>query len=454
MIFEFYRLWDKRRWNRQRQWSVLLHVCRKWRYTILESAFHLKIRLFCDGTTPVAKMLMHFPPLPLVVTFDLASSHRKNVLFALQHHDRVNTISVGKWNLRDMEMFVALDKAFPALDALVLSSQDYANQLLPSNFMAPRLRSLHLQTVGVSAVSSLLTKAANLVSLTIGHATLYDGISPEYLVEHLSSLPKLESLCISTCFPREDLGGLQRTQIARVVLPYLWKLNYAGVDVYLENLLSLISAPSLQYFSVTFLERCTSTLLHLSEFLCSIKNLDFGRAKVSFCSLASYITYYPAQHSASLPHFSFNTSDRCEALLVTSTIQICSATAPILLPIQSLALMATNEPILNPHWQALLRSFGGVRTLLINVALTDRLCNALRPDNGVATKGLLPSLSELVVVSEKGLDHGSLVSFVHACRLLGHHIDFRVIKEWPSAFWHRYDLEYSLTDYFEHDDFS
>jgi hypothetical protein len=112
----------------------------------------------------------------------------------------VSSISVGlgKWSSGDREMFTALDKSFPTLPTLELSSQDCVTRRLPNGFVAPRLRSLHLQTVDVWAVSS--TNATNLIPLTIACILTYDCMSPEYLVELLSSLLQPESLSISTRF--------------------------------------------------------------------------------------------------------------------------------------------------------------------------------------------------------------------------------------------------------------
>jgi hypothetical protein len=55
-------------WNRERWWHRLIQVCRRWRYLLLDSAFHLQVSLVCTRGTPVADMLAHSPPaIPLII---------------------------------------------------------------------------------------------------------------------------------------------------------------------------------------------------------------------------------------------------------------------------------------------------------------------------------------------------------------------------------------------------
>ena len=52
-------------WKQERWWHRLIQVCRRWRYLVLESAFHLHLSLVCARGTPVADMLaswrIHLP---------------------------------------------------------------------------------------------------------------------------------------------------------------------------------------------------------------------------------------------------------------------------------------------------------------------------------------------------------------------------------------------------------
>jgi hypothetical protein len=52
-----------------RWWYTLAHVCQRWRNIILGSTTYLGLSLLCTYGTPVADMLAHSPPLPLVVGY-------------------------------------------------------------------------------------------------------------------------------------------------------------------------------------------------------------------------------------------------------------------------------------------------------------------------------------------------------------------------------------------------
>jgi hypothetical protein len=58
-----------RDWVRGRWWYGLAHVCQRWRNVILGSASYLGVSLICTYGTPVADMLAHSPPLPLVIDY-------------------------------------------------------------------------------------------------------------------------------------------------------------------------------------------------------------------------------------------------------------------------------------------------------------------------------------------------------------------------------------------------
>jgi hypothetical protein len=383
-------------------------------------------------------MLMHSPPLPLSVKFSLDSLHLESISLALQYHDRVNSIEISQWSLADPEMLMPLDKPFPMLESLSLHSRSHGIQMLPRNFVAPRLRSLFLLFVHTSAVSSLLINTTNLISLTIALIPSYDHLIPEYLVELISGLPRLENLSISFMpLTLEGWTPSQRTEPTRVVLPNLWRFMYWGINEYLENLLTLISTPLLQHFCTTCYWHRPCTFSRLSEFLGTVQNLHFETAEVSIHATKISLAYHPAQPSASLPYFSFNINETYDdQSQVVSLALICSATAPVLPAVRVLVLKLDKRREIsgfsNEQWHVFLRSFGGVRTLQTDVALAAGLSDALHPDhNRTQAEELLPRLSELVVVSNEDVIHGPVMSLIDARRRAGHHLDFRLIKHHP-----------------------
>jgi len=460
-IFDCCRRADEYGWNHRRQWYMLLHVCRKWRYRMLESASRLELRLLCTYQTPVAEMLLHTPPLPLIIQYDadfvVNGPHaEENRLLPFQHADRVCSIFVSGWHFgTDLRgQHGLLDKAFPALETLALSSEFYTTTPFPRNFTAPHLRSLILNGLSISVASPLLTNAANLISLRLQYIPVnnYGEPSPGYLVEVLSNLPRLKNLLIIYPNSPHDIEYMFRAsrlrpisapdQITRVVLPNVSTLIYAGVGLYLENLLALISTPLLQRFDATYHPHRHFTVPCLSEFLGTIHNLDFQRVEVSLGNSRSVtITYHLGPSSDTLSYLKFTIDEayygRREQ--VGFARQICRTMAPVHPILQDLTLEyreSGESPITYSPSHSFLLSLKGVTTLrLLQKNLAAELADALglQPDNGVVIKELLPMLSELVVVCREDRVLERLVSFIDERRLAGHHIEFRVLEEsWPS----------------------
>ena len=336
---------------------------------------------------------------------------------------------------------MALDRAFPKLEALSLSNQDDLPVMLPENFVTPHLRTLHLGNVAISAVSSLLTNAtANLISLRLEKIQTSSYVHPEYLAQLISSIPRLENLSISFIpFSSFRPKEIWHPQVTRAVLPNFRGLTYVGDCAYLEKMLALIGAPLLQLFRVNYFTQPTLALQSLSEFLGTIHDLKFGMAVVSFSGSVT-VTYYPSQPSDSLSCLMFGMDNNMHPLKqhIATMVQICTATTAALHTVPSLALEFDRPYV--PHdfaarrdlWRALLRSFETVVTLQADVALALELCGVLVPDGGAEGEELLPTLCELVVVSRPRLLYNPFASFIHTRCLAGYPLNFRVIERRPS----------------------
>ena len=362
---------------------------------------------------------------------------KKELLLALQYRNRLYNIFISRWSSEDLGLLKALDNAFPMLETLSLLNNDRYQVFLPNNFVAPRLRALHLRTFTIPMGHLSLTNATNLLSLRLEDTGYFP---PGYLVECIASMPLLEDISLIFNQNAYDPNMLEwpRTQITRVVLPRLSRLQFVGIIHYLDNLLARISTPFLQDFRLLVLLEESSTLavLRMSAFLGTIQNLDFRTAVVRFYRTSLSITYHPDQAGGVPPYFSFNIDDldRAEAFMV----QIFSANAPALPVVERLDLEANcySSGFMPQHtlWYTLLRSFGGVKTLRIDSRLATELSDVLDPRNEAVTNELLPGLSELVVVSREDLLQQPFSSFIHACRLAGHSVDLRVIQYRPSLF--------------------
>ena len=72
--------------------GINLHVCQRWRNLILGSASYLGLCLTCTSGKPIADMLAHSPPLPLIVDYDgetdnVCAKDEEGIALALEQHD-------------------------------------------------------------------------------------------------------------------------------------------------------------------------------------------------------------------------------------------------------------------------------------------------------------------------------------------------------------------------------
>jgi len=445
-IFDWCRLDDEYGWNHRHRWYKLLQVCRRWRYVTLEWKSRLKLRIQCNFANRRTTILSHLTQIPLIISFKFHARNpplsKKKLLLALQNPDRVSSVSIDHWCLGDLELRRALDNTFPMLDILSLS-EDYGCRVLPDNFVAPHLRVLHLQNITISRGSLLLANATNISSLRLESIPSFDYFPPEYLAECMASMPHLDNISISF-LPNSPLPDtvveLPHTHITRFTLPRLSRLIYAGISLYLENLLTRISAPFLQDFRFTTSSKEILAVNRLSTFLGTIKNPNIGTAVVSFSPVSVTITFHPKQPLVAPPYFVFtvlHTYDRVRA--VGCATQICNAVAPAFGAVERLELESDTHylqessfSIQDTLWHAFLRLFGGVKTLRVDTILARELSDALHPNDVAAIQNLLPVLSQLVVFGQD-LVHQPFSSFILARRLVGLSVDLTVTEDLPSS---------------------
>src|SRR5258708_3166709 len=82
--------------DRTKVWQGLVHVCRRCRVVVFQSPHRLDLQILCTTGTPVREMLDTWPALPLVILVDTDSLRRgmENIIAALEHRDRMCTISI------------------------------------------------------------------------------------------------------------------------------------------------------------------------------------------------------------------------------------------------------------------------------------------------------------------------------------------------------------------------
>jgi hypothetical protein len=428
-------------WARERWWYKLAHVCRRWRYLVLGSAAHLGLRLVCTYGTPVADMLAHSPPLPLVLDYidedrEATLEDEMGILAALQHRDRVRRIRLSAPASNFQKLVASMDGEFPTLDYLCLEPQIDADDdvlVLPKTFQAPLLRNLILVNLAFPIESPLLTTAVGLVTLSLQdiHPSTY--FCPNDLLQRLSVMPRLETLGITfnSPIPSHDLERemLHTPITTQVTLPNLRWLAFKGSSAYLEALFPLITTPVLEKLQLMFFNQPTYPAPRLLEFVSATKSLKFSCARFNFYKGGIDVWVYPRAGTSKYTLFmgvGCPDTDR----QVRSATQISSELRTAFSSVAYLALehgtYSTSPERHNEadptQWRGLLRSFGNVRTLRVHDSLVGELSRSLRlggnGDGETPPEELLPELKNLVC--PRGVEVGdAFAPFIDARRVAG-----------------------------------
>ncbi|KAI9510340.1 hypothetical protein F5148DRAFT_1337111 [Russula earlei] len=417
-------------WDRERWWYKLAHVCQRWRYLILASASYLQLSLVCTYGTPVADMLAHSPRLPLVI--DHVSKDRRilaedeeRILLALQYRDRVRRIRLLMPIANLQNLATAIDDEFPMLEFLYVEAQtedDDTSVKLPKTLRAPRL--CHLISINFDFLlgSPLLTTPAGLVTLSLQKIHRSASFRPIDLVQRLSLMPQLETLGIHFHPPpdnRDIEGELLDTRITtHAALPNLRWFGFGGASAYLEALLPRLTTPLLEKLQLRFTNQSTFSIPRLLQFMSKAKNLRLSSTRFIFYSWGVAVMVYPYD-GAKMYTLEMKVVCRHLDAQVSSVAQIFDELSPAFSAVEYFILenakvRPLSERRLNEvdrtQWRKLLRSFGNVKTLLVDSEFVEDLSRCLRSEDGEPTMELLPELKELSYFGKVGAFAGFIVA--------------------------------------------
>lgn len=423
-------------WSRERWWYKPAHVCRRWRYLILGSASHLRLCLLCTYKTPVADMLAHSPPLPLVIDHRGPRTGRtveneESMLLALQHRDRLRRIHIV-WPLPNLQKFImAMDGEFPILEYLYVArpSKNNTSLVLPHTFQAPRLRYLILIGFAFPTGRPLFPTAVDIVTLALQDIHSSANFRLNDLFHILSLLPQLGALTIGFHFPfpNRDVRTqlLQMSDVPHLTLPNLRHFAFEGVSTYLEILLPRMTAPHLEKLRIQFSNQLTFSVPCLRDFIRKARNLHFDVATFSFYGRGIVVILYPPERNYRVYTLSIHVFCRHLDWQVSSMEQIFTVLSPVFSEVVELALYY-RKLVSSPEWhyeadrtqwRNFLRSFLNVKTLYVDKDLTGDLSRSLRPADGEPSVDLLPELKELKCSTDS---HGdAFSSFIDARQLAG-----------------------------------
>ncbi|KAH9030393.1 hypothetical protein EDB84DRAFT_1602825 [Lactarius hengduanensis] len=335
-------------------------------------------------------MLTHSPPLPLIIYYPgrLAVRGRgcHDVLFAFQHRERVRRVHIRAPGASLPCLLNAMDGEYQVLQRLVIHSHTEKPCAASAG----------------TADSELLRRAESLVTLELLDIADSPEHHPAHLAAQLARMAELERLGIHfrTALPNHAVERtLWGAPTTRAALPCLQLLSFRGGGGYLEGMLARISAPSVQKL---FFAQLTFDLPSLVRFVRAAQPSSEGDGGAILRSQF---------HAAEL-HFDAETATnpvqlrvRCRALdwQLASLAQICGALTPLFAHVEGLTLgLHTSHPTpdansdcLDPDralWHALLRAFGGTKTLQLAGPHAAHLLHELLP----LPSELLPALPRMM----------------------------------------------------------
>jgi len=430
-------------WDRERWWYKLAHVCRRWRQLIFGSSSYLGLRLLCTHGTPVAEMLAHSPPFPLVIDYlngerKITPDDKEGILLALRHCDRVLRIRLRMPVANLKNLIVAMDREFPILEFLYIGSPNKhkTTLILPKTLEAPHLLHIGLENFAFSIQSSLLLAAVGLKTLSLHNILPSAYFSPAGLLQRLSLMPQLETLEISFHSPIASRYVEQLPyppMMTHVILPNLRRFAFQGVSAYLEALLPGVAMPLLETLQIVFFNQLSFNLPHLVQLLGRTENLRSKSAKLWFQRDAVIVATFPHEGSE---RYNFCIQVICSHFdwQVAISAQIVNMLRPVFVAVEHLTLdYHEHHSSLDWHseadrtqWHGLLKSFSNVKTLLVGDSLIGGLSRSLRLNYGERPLELLPTLKELVCYS-KGNPAYTFLPFINERKAAGVSVSLTVV---------------------------
>ncbi len=399
-------------------WRTLVHVCRRWRNVVFTSLRRLNLQLLCTRTRSVGEMLDIWPELPIIVEdYDGSKMMQDadNLIAALKLNDRVSRINLWRVSSSELKTFAAvMQDPFPALTDLLVVADEMA-PVISDSFLggsAPRLQYLVLEGIPFPALPGILLSATDLVDLQLKDLPHSGYISPEAMVTCLSTLARLESLILEFQSPRSRPNRASQfpPPPTRTILPSLTYLHFKGVTEYLEDLVTQIDVPLLEYISITFFNQLIFDMSQLPEFLCRTEKFKIlDRADVFFLE-DLIIVKLSLQTGADTTRLQLGISCRKLDWQLSSLAQVCDSALPTLSALEGLNLGPTiyapdllpgQDEIENTQWLDVLRPFTNVKDVHLSKQVAPCIAPALQEltDEGIMITEVLPALQNVFLDS-------------------------------------------------------
>jgi hypothetical protein len=388
-------------------WQPLIHVCRQWRSVVFGSPRRLNLRLVCTDRTPVRDTLDIWPPFPLVIQNNASlTKDVNNIVAVLERRDRVYRIELREVNCSPSEIvFPAMQKPFPELTHLLLTSHDEQLPVVPDSFLsgsALRLVYLELHGIPYPGLPKLLMTATHLVDLHLLEIPHSGYLSPDAMATALSTLTSIASLSLGFRSPQScpDPETRHPPPPTRCILPVLTRFWFKGVCEYLDDLVAYIDAPRVSLF-ITFFNQIVFDTPQFIQFTCrtpTLKALEIGSVVFEDDNAKIKLSSQTPGYGSLEVRISCRESD----WQVSSLEQVCTSCLPPLSALEDLSIYQHTRS--NSHWQdnidntlwlELLHPFTAVKKLYLSKELAPRVVPALKELVEGRTTEVLPTLQNI-----------------------------------------------------------
>jgi F-box-like len=303
-------------WRKKYGWFNLAHVCRRWHAAMFASTSRLDLNIVVGPEKPSHIKTILSGHLPILIDYSdpygiITASALWRMRAALRHRNRVREISFGGYGVTFKKFIKATNYHFPALESLVLSfprfPRDHGEPDIPATFLRGPdrsdlpLRRLSLYDASLASVSGLLLSATALTDLTLSVNAANLGPSEASLIlTCLQGAQCLRSLDLSAPYGFPDCRSQDSIATPKDIVPLskLTRFQYYGPTTFLNDLMSGLSAPSLQ--DVCFVLCKKSPLLYLSRVIDSVGE-EFRSVSVTFDKKDFHLL--SSTHSGEIDHF-------------------------------------------------------------------------------------------------------------------------------------------------------
>jgi hypothetical protein len=351
-----------------------------------------------------------------------------NVIAALGQSNRVYFIHLKLAGRQLEEVLAAMQVPFPELTDLGFVSKGETLPVIPDSFLggsAPRLRTFNLNGIPFPGLPKLLLSATQLVELHLDNIPHSGYISPEAIVALISAMSSLRGLILEFQSP-QSCPDRRPPRSKRSVIPALDYFYFKGVIEYLEDIVTCIDTPQLDYMRMTFFNQIDFDTRRLAQFINRTPKLTKRDANVLFNDNS-------ATFGLSIGTLMIAISCKEPDWQLSSIEQVCNALWQILSTVEDLyiqhnysELVWKDDAVENTLWLQLLLPFTAVKNLYLSKECAPSIAAALQELDGGRITEVLPTLRNIRLEASASFQE-KVGRFVAARQLSNHTI---TISDW------------------------